>query len=330
MRRVIRTSIAIIKDNLNSPIAVFFVLLFPVMLALTFALGFGGLASSLTVPVYVSGHEANGVARALNATGLFSVHLGGNTSVVKFGAVFVNVTEGGATIYYPPYAEKYVSVVEYSVASALSKANYSFSTVRLSSPYSYQAYVLTGTIGAMVMSNGVFGVTGVAATYYRDKLIERLAASPLKDYEWALSLMIYEVVISFASAIAIGLAGLAIGVPLRASLALVAFVVLGTFVFAGLGAVIYGLTPKDRVFLANTVATVVTFPLMFASNSFYPSYVVPMPFRLFVEYQPLSLFNDVLRSVTLGVPTSPYVAMGLAVGGLAMLGIGINMLKLRE
>jgi len=107
-------------------------------------------------------------------------------------------------------------------------------------------------------------------------------------------------------------------------------VVLGTFVFAGLGAIIYGLTPKDRVFLANTVATVVTFPLMFASNSFYPSYVVPMPFRLFVEYQPLSLFNDVLRSVTLGVPTSPYVAMGLVVGGLAMLGIGINMLKLRE
>jgi ABC-2 type transport system permease protein len=182
----------------------------------------------------------------------------------------------------------------------------------------------------MVMSNGVFGVTGVAATYYRDKLIERLAASPLKDYEWALSLMIYEVVISFASAIAIGLAGLAIGVPLRASLGLVAFVVLGTFVFAGLGAIIYGLTPKDRVFLANTVATVVTFPLMFASNSFYPSYVVPMPFRLFVEYQPLSLFNDVLRSVTLGVPTSPYVAMGLVVGGLAMLGVGINMLKLRE
>ncbi|MCQ4407227.1 MAG: ABC transporter permease, partial [Sulfolobaceae archaeon] len=236
MRRVIRTSIAIIKDNLNSPIAVFFVLLFPVMLALTFALGFGGLASSLTVPVYVSGHEANEVAQALNATGLFSVHLGGNTSVVKLGAVFVNVTEGGATIYYPPYAEKYVSVVEYSVVNALSRANYSFSTVRLSSPYSYQAYVLTGTIGAMVMSNGVFGVTGVAATYYRDKLIERLAASPLKDYEWALSLMIYEVVISFASAIAIGLAGLAIGVPLRASLGLVAFVVLGTFVFAGLGA----------------------------------------------------------------------------------------------
>jgi len=112
MRRVVRTSIAIIKDNLNSPIAVFFVLLFPVMLALTFALGFGGLASSLTVPVYVSGHEANEVAQALNATGLFSVHLGGNTSVVKFGAVFVNVTGGGATIYYPPYAEKYVSVVE--------------------------------------------------------------------------------------------------------------------------------------------------------------------------------------------------------------------------
>jgi len=212
----------------------------------------------------------------------------------------------------------------------LSRANYSFSTVRLSSPYSYQAYVLTGTIGAMVMSNGVFGVTGVAATYYRDKLIERLAASPLKDYEWGLSLMIYEVVISFASAIAVGLAGLAIGVPLRASLGLVAFVVLGTFVFAGLGAIIYGLTPKDRVFLANTVATVVTFPLMFASNSFYPSYVVPMPFRLFVEYQPLSLFNDVLRSVTLGVPTSPYVAMGLVIGGLAMLGVGINMLKLRE
>jgi len=32
----------------------------------------------------------------------------------------------------------------------------------------------------------------------------------------------------------------------------------------------------------------------------------------------------------LGVPTSPYVAMGLVIGGLAMLGVGINMLKLRE
>ncbi|ESQ20873.1 MAG: hypothetical protein MGAcid_19260, partial [uncultured Acidilobus sp. MG] len=195
MRRVVRTSIAIIKDNLNSPIAVFFVLLFPVMLALTFALGFGGLASSLTVPVYVSGHEANEVAQALNATGLFSVHLGGNTSVVKLGAVFVNVTEGGATIYYPPYAEKYVSVVEYSVANALSRANYSFSTgeVKL-------ALLLPGLRAQRDHRRDgdeqrrFSGVTGVAATYYRDKLIERLAASPLKDYEWALSLMIYEVV----------------------------------------------------------------------------------------------------------------------------------------
>ncbi|MGC9105375.1 MAG: ABC transporter permease [Thermoprotei archaeon] len=330
MRRVLRTSLAIIKDNLSSPVAVFFVLAFPILLALTFAEGFGGLASSLVVPVYVAGFKAQEIAQALNTTGLFMVSLGGNESVTVSGGVFVNSTPTGVVIYYPPYAERYVPVIEYSVAQALYHPSVQFQLVRAHSYYSYQAYVLSGTIGAMVMSNGVFGVTGVAATYYRDKLIERLAASPLKDYEWALSLMIYEVVISFASALAVAIAGLAIGIPLNASLSLAAFIVVGTFIFAGLGAIIMGLTPKDRPFIANTAATAIAFPLMFASNSFYPSYVVPMPFRLFVEYQPLSLFNDVLRSVTLGTPVAENVVLGVVVSGLVMLGLGMKMLRLRE
>ena len=330
MRRVIKTSVTIIKDNLNSPIALFFVLLFPVILALVFAEGFGSLMSSATITVYVSGVNAPYIARYLNTTHLFVGIVGGNPGVVQRGDVFVNSTPSGITVYYPPYASRYVNLLQYSIESALTKPAVSVSTVKLPSPYSYQAYVLAGTIGAMVMSNGIFGVTGVAATYYRDKVIEKLASSPLRDYEWALSLIVYEVVISFASAVAVGVAGLLIGVSLAASLAVAGAIVIGTFLFAGLGAIIYGLTPKDRVFLANTVATVITFPLMFASNAFYPSSVFPMPFRLFVEYQPLSLYDDVLRGIVLGTGVSQEIAIAFTVAGLAILGLGIRMLRLRE
>ena len=330
MRRVIKTSVTIIKDNLNSPVALFFVLLFPVILALVFAEGFGSLMSSATITVYVSGVNASYIAGYLNTTHLFIGLVGGSPGVVEKGDVFVNSTPSGITIYYPPYASRYVNLLQYSIESALTKPAVSVSAVKLPSPYSYQAYVLSGTIGAMVMSNGIFGVTGVAATYYRDKVIEKLASSPLRDYEWALSLIVYEVVISFASAIAVGVAGLLIGVSLVASLAVAGAIVIGTFLFAGLGAIIYGLTPKDRVFLANTAATVITFPLMFASNAFYPSSVFPMPFRLFVEYQPLSLYDDVLRGIVLGTGVNQEIAVAFTVAGLVILGVGIRMLRLRE
>lgn len=186
-------------------------------------------------------------------------------------------------------------------------------------------------IGVVALSNGIFGVTGVAAGYYRDRLVDRLAVSPLKSYEWVLGLIIYEIVITMISIVPILLLGLAFGFLPLISLSFLAFLAISTLTFAGLGAVIFGLSPKDKIFVAQTVANILVFPLMFLSNAFFNLNAFPPILQPIVAYQPLSIINDVIRDLTV-YDTLPSVfdVIYIAVLTIAFVYAGGRLMRLRE
>lgn len=186
-------------------------------------------------------------------------------------------------------------------------------------------------IGVIALSNGIFGVTGVGSGYYRDRLVDRLASSPLRDYEWVLSLMIYEVLITILSSIVVLGLGLILGFTPVSILEFLGVLILSTLMFSGLGAIILGLTPKDKIFLANVVPTFIVFPLMFISNAFYSSSIFPSILGLIAEYQPVSIVNDVVRqAIVFNVLPNPIYLITIIILTLVFLGVGARLLKLRE
>jgi len=72
---------------------------------------------------------------------------------------------------------------------------------------------------------------------------------------------------------------------------------LATLMFSGLGTIVFGVSPKDKIAISNTVATVMVFPLMFVSNAFFYPTDFPTFFRPFVNYQPVSIVNDIIRDL---------------------------------
>ncbi|BBD73075.1 ABC transporter [Sulfodiicoccus acidiphilus] len=330
MRRVLLTTWAVLKDNLSNRFTLFWVVLFPLVLTVLFALIFGG--ASVHYVVFVYGVDAPRVASYLNGSGLFVATVS-NESVqaLRHGYLYVYLENQSALrILYPPQDGSLVkplaALVEQSLASD--------SLAVAASPgghYTYYSYLIAGIVGVISLSNGVFGVVGVVSGYYRDGLVERLGASPLENWEWVLSLMTYEVVIVLLSSAVILAVGLTLGFVPAVDLPFVGVLVLGTLMFSGLGAVIYGLTPKDKVFVAEGAANVLVFLLMFVSNAFYPVSQFPYFLRLVATYSPVSIVNDVVRDLILYQQApAPWQFGAIAVLTLAFVGAGSRLLTLRE
>ena len=328
MRNVIPTAVAIIKDNLRSRITLGFVIVFPLFLAFVFALL--GQAFQPHVTVYVAGNNSQQLANYLNQSKLFTAYVGGNPSYVTYkDAIFVNSTS--RIIYYNQLLANYVPVLSSYINSYYDHVKATFTSKQLYTRYTPVAYEISGIVGVIALSNGVFGVTGVGSGYYRDKLVERLASSPIRDYEWVLALMIYEVVITILSTITVLIVGAIMGFLPYFGLTFLAGLVLGTLMFSGLGAIILGLTPKDKVFLSNIVSNFIVFPLMFISNAFFSPSIFPSFIRIFAEYQPVSILNDAIRStIIFGELPNPLYIVAILLLTLVFLGIGSRLLRLRE
>ncbi|BCU68972.1 ABC transporter permease [Stygiolobus caldivivus] len=328
MRNVIPTAVAIIKDNLRSRVTLGFVIVFPLILAFIFSLL--GQAFQPHVSVYVAGEGSEGLASYLNQSRLFTAYVGGNVNYVKLNdVIFVNTTS--KVIYYNQLMANYVPVLKTYISSYYLHEQVPFTAQQTITKSTPVAYEISGVVGVIALSNGMFGVTGVGSGYYRDKLVERLASSPIRDYEWVLALMIYEVVITIISTLAILIVGALMGFLPDFGLTFLAGLILGTLMFSGLGAVILGLTPKEKIVLANIVANFLVLPLMFISNAFFSPSIFPSFLRLVAEYQPVSILNDIVRdTLVLGEIPNPVYVGTIFVLTLVFLGVGSRLLRLRE
>lgn len=329
MRNVASTAWAIVKDNLSSRTTIFFVLFFPLFLTLIFAFGFGAAAQP---HVLVDVNGSQGLVSFLNNSSLFTATSGiGEREALLHNYIYLEVNDTRVSILYPSQDAYVVPSLEALVQEYFARPDAVNIVTKPESGFTYYAYVVSGMIGVVALSNGVFGITGVATGYYRDRLVDRLAASPLKSYEWVMALMIYEILITLISSVPILVLGLAFGFIPIIGLGFIAFLALSTLMFSGLGAVIFGLSPKDKLFVAQTAANVIVFPLMFLSNAFFPLDSFPPTLRGLVAYQPLSVINDVIRDVVVYnvLPSAVDLIYILAFTTILIV-LGARLMKLRE
>jgi ABC-2 type transport system permease protein len=181
------------------------------------------------------------------------------------------------------------------------------------------SYFVPSMLALSVMQVGIFAAVPLVAD--REKLIlKRLAATPLRRWQLVGSNVLMRLLIGVAQAAIIIVVGWRLyGVEMTGSFVLVgALIVLGTLAFTSLGYVIASFAPSEDA--ANGMTSVVQFPLMFLSGTFFPIDQMPDALRAVARVLPLTYLSDALRQVMVdGTPFAPlWVCFAVLAGFLVL------------
>jgi ABC-2 type transport system permease protein len=184
---------------------------------------------------------------------------------------------------------------------------------------SFISYLVPSILGMALMQLGVFSSIRLVAD--REKLIlKRLNATPLRRWQLVGSNVLMRLVIAVVQTVIIVTVGVRLyGVQLSGNLLLLgALVVLGSLAFIALGYVIASFAPTEDA--ANGMTSVVQFPLMFLSGTFFPIDAMPDYLKTVARVMPLTYLSDALRQVMVdGTPFAPlWVCFAALAGFLAV------------
>ena len=173
-------------------------------------------------------------------------------------------------------------------------------------------------LGLSVMQVGIFAAIPLVAD--REKLIlKRLAATPLRRWQLVGSNVLMRLLIALVQAVIIVGVGVVRSSASRStgpwSLS-VFFVVLGAVAFLALGYVIASFAKTEDA--ANGMTSVIQFPMMFLSGTFFPIDQMPDFLQGIARLIPLTYLSDALRQVMVGgAAFAPLWVCAAVLAGLA-------------
>jgi ABC-2 type transport system permease protein len=180
---------------------------------------------------------------------------------------------------------------------------------------SFISYLVPSILGMALMQLGVFSAIPLVAD--REKLIlKRLSATPLRRWQLVGSNVLMRLAIAVVQTVIIIAVGARLyGVQLSGNvLLLAALIVLGSMSFIALGYVIASFAPTEDA--ANGMTSVVQFPLMFLSGTFFPIDAMPDFLKTIARLLPLTYLSDALRQVMVdGTPFAPLWVCFAVLGG---------------
>jgi ABC-2 type transport system permease protein len=333
--RIVADFKVVVRSYLRNPVALFFSLLFPIILIGLFGLIFSAVGNSpVTVQVVNLDHNSPASVAFLSALN--------NTSVVKVNVVNWNATNFAAllgqnddpvgiivpagfqtslqhhtpvnlTVFTDPAdasASGTVLGAVQGVASAFNlhlangTAVVGFTTQNVGSQvYSYIDYLIPGLIGFSILTSPMFSMVDVAAGYRKDGIFRELSLTPLTRSEWLTSHILWYTALTFVTAgIMIG-AGLELfGAHVNLTLGLIPFLVVGPLLFVSLGMLAGSVakTPESAALIGN----IITFPMMFLSGTFFQVSMFPPGLQSFAHVLPLYYVIDGMNQVMLFNNTS--------------------------
>jgi len=167
------------------------------------------------------------------------------------------------------------------------------------------SYLVPSILGMALMQLGVFAAIPLVADREK-KILKRLNATPLHRWQLVGSNVVMRLIIGIIQTLIIVAVGTALfGLQVTGSLILLgSLVVLGALAFISLGYVIASFAPTEDA--ANSMTSVVQFPLMFLSGTFFVIDQMPQPLQVVARFLPLTYLSDALRQVMVnGTAFSP-------------------------
>jgi ABC-2 type transport system permease protein len=328
--RILADFKVVVRSYLRNPVALFFSLLFPIILIALFGLIFSAVGNSpVTVQVINLDHNSPGSVAFLSALN--------NTSVVKVDVVNWNATDFGkllgqnddpvglivpagfnqslanhrptnVTIFVDPADASSSGTVIGAVQGVASAFNLhlangtaviGYSTQNVGSKvYSYIDYLIPGLIGFSILTSPMFSMVDVAAGYRKDGIFRELSLTPLTRAEWLTSHILWYMALTFVTAgIMIGAGAELFGATVTLNAGLIPFLIVGPLLFVSLGMLAGSVakTPESAALIGN----IITFPMMFLSGTFFQVSMFPPALQSFAKILPLYYVIDGMNQVML-------------------------------
>jgi ABC-2 type transport system permease protein len=203
----------------------------------------------------------------------------------------------------------------------------------LGNNFKYSSYVLPGIIALTIMQGGVYSLAYWMVDLKARGIIKRLLATPLKQWQLALSLVCARLTVVIAQVIILTGLGILIFQASFAGnvLSTLILVLLGGAIFLLLGLLIS--TFAKSYDAAAPITSAVALPMTFLGNVFYPIEALPHGLQIFARLLPITYLADGLRQAYL-YPFN-FAAIGkdvliLAIWLAGMLALTIWLFRLKE
>ncbi|HET9614325.1 MAG TPA: ABC transporter permease [Candidatus Limnocylindrales bacterium] len=348
MRALLLLTVANVKSFTRDRAAMFWTLLFPLIFVVLFGSIFSGGTSNRSVGFADADRSpASAQLRAAfaglpntkivdgdEADLLASMKKGDLSTVVTVPAGYAasvasKTGPANVTVYTDPSQSAADATTRQLVGFVLSAVNQAASGVPPAVEPTFKAiqtndltfisYLVPSILGMSLMQVGIFAAVPLVAD--RQKLIlKRLQATPLRRWQLVGSNVLMRLLIAvLQTAIIVGVGSALYHVQVAGSWLLIgALILLGSLAFIALGYVIASFAPSEDA--ANGMTSIVQFPLMFLSGTFFPIDAMPDALRTVARAMPLTYLGDGLRQVMVdGTPFSPlWVCFAVLVGWLVV------------
>ena len=163
----------------------------------------------------------------------------------------------------------------------------------------YIDFLIPGLLGMNIMGTGMWGIGFYIVTARQKKLLKRLVATPMSRSQFLLGQILGRLfLLVFEVGALVAFATLLFDVPLRGSIVTLAFVsVLGAMTFAGMGLLVA--SRAKTVEGVSGLMNIVMMPLWVLSGIFFSTSRFPDAMQPVVQALPLTALNDALREVML-------------------------------
>jgi ABC-2 type transport system permease protein len=297
----------------REPEVIFWVFVFPLLLALGLGIAFRNKPADTTSVAVVAGSGASKTLAMLQgASGRSAIR----TTVLereaalkafhfgKFDLVIELNPDGSYTYHYDPARPESVlsrAEIDYSLEAAAGRKNALATASQASSePGSrYIDFLIPGLLGMNLMNSGMWGIGFVLVEMRQRKLLKRFIATPMRRTDFLLALTSSRLVLMV---IEVGLL-LSFGVlifhmRMQGSIASVAALgTLGAIAFGGVG--LLTACRAQKIETVSGLINLVMMPMWIFSGVFFSYERFPAIAHPFIQALPLTALNDALRATIL-------------------------------
>ena len=338
---LVELTLARLREFLREPEALFWVFVFPILMACALGVAFRARGDEPVVVGVVGGSAARQVTETLNRTPGITVR---SLEVAEIGRalqradVQVVVEPGTPPVYHldPTRAESRLArrTVDDLLQRAAGRVDvFAAREAPIEAIGSrYIDWLLPGLLGMNIMSTGLWGLGFSIVQARTRKLLKRLIASPMRRRDYLLAQLFGRLVFLGIEVGALLLFGrLAFGVPMRGSIALLLGTCLvGAVAFGGLGLLV---ASRARTIEAvSGLLNLVMLPMWVLSGVFFSASNFPAAMQPVIQALPLTALNDALRAVMLEGAGLGEVTheLGLLVGwGVASFAVALRIFRWR-
>ena len=158
-------------------------------------------------------------------------------------------------------------------------------------------YSFAGLLGFAIIGMGIFGPINVFPELKKMGILRRLSTTPLKTWQYFLSIMLGQAttgLVSIAVLFVVALTVFNLDV-VGNYFELIAFIVLGITMILGIGLALGGWAKNERQ--AAPLSNIIVFPMLFLSGTFFPRFAMPDWLQTVSTFLPLTPVIDGIRLI---------------------------------